>query len=261
MVEIKRGLDLMTNSDYLDIFYFRVSKKGEKEQDLDHQEEVMLDRFKVTNPMILKEKGSAYKLDNIKNREEFLKILDICFNATDVTIKDLFMQKYDKKNIRIFVWDLNRIMRNLKFNLLFSVLSMIHNVRIYSYTDREINDKPLDSDEEFIRLLFAMISAKKAQDYSDDLSKNIKKAFKTVDGVSISRKGNKLGQKFRDLEGYAMDLDVDTVIRLKAEIQYLIEVYEKKGYKSYSNQIIEKIKKNYGVLISRRYVSKLKNGK
>jgi len=95
----------MTKSEYIDICYFRVSKKGEKEQDLDHQIEVVLERFKLKNPLIFKEKGSAYKLDNIKNREEFLKILNICFNSNNITITDVFLQKYEKKNIRIFVWD------------------------------------------------------------------------------------------------------------------------------------------------------------
>jgi len=248
------------NSDPLDIFYFRVSKKGENVQDLNHQEDVMLKRFDfVKSPLILKEKGSAYQLENIKNRTEFVKILDICFDSTNISIEDLFLQKYEKKRIRIFVWDLNRIMRNLKFNLLFSVLAMIHDVRIYSYSDKEINDKPLDSDEEFIRLLFAMISAKKAQDYSDDLSKNIKKAFKKVDGISVSRKGHKLGQKFRDLEGNSVDLKVKDVIKLKTRVFELIDEYLGKGYSSFAREIVERIKKEFNIQLSTRYINKLKH--
>jgi hypothetical protein len=251
--------EMMKSETYLDIFYFRVSKKGEKIQDLEHQKEVMLDRFKCNNPLILKEKGSAYQLENIKNRQEFLKLLNICFDSTSVTINDLFLQKYEPKNIRIYVWDLNRLMRNLKFNMLFSVLSMIHNVRIYSFSDKEINDKPLNSDDEFIKLLFAMISAKKAQDYSDDLSKNIKKAFKKVNGVSVSRKGNKLGHKFRDLEGQRKDLDLNEVIKIKQQIKKEINKYLSKGFKIEVNEIVNKIKKDFGILISERYVYKIKN--
>jgi len=149
-------------------------------------------------------------------------------------------------------------MRNLKFNMLFSVLSMIHNVRIYSYSDREINDKPLDSDEEFIRLLFAMISAKKAQDYSDDLSKNIKKAFKKIDGISVSRKGNKLGSKFRGLDGETKNLNIEEIKYLKENILNQINKYSKMGFKSCAKKIVENIKESNEVLLTERYVNKIK---
>jgi len=247
----------MANSE-INLCYFRVSKKGEKEQDLDHQITAVLNRFDIKNPIILKEKGSAYKLDNIKNRSEFLKLLDICFDADNMTIKDLYLQKYKKKTINIYLWDLNRIMRNLKFNMLFSILSSIHDVRIFSFSDREINGNSQESDTEFITLLLAMLSAKKAQDYSDDISKNIKKSFTKVQGISFSREGRKLGRKFKNLDGEYIDLTKDEVLNLKLRLEKIILKFNSIGYKSYTSKVRNKIITEFNIDLSSRYINKIK---
>jgi DNA invertase Pin-like site-specific DNA recombinase len=243
----------------VNIVYVRVSHKKENDQDLEHQKEVLLHKFKPENPIILEEKGSAYFLENVQNRDKFIEILNLCFENKGVT--EIFLQNYTKKDINIYVWDLNRIMRNLKFNLFFSVLASIHDVRIYSYHDTDLHKhsgKNDDSyDEEFIRLLLAVLSAKKAEDYSRDVSKNTKKAFVKALNSSYSKDGLKVGTKFKDAEGNPVDLGQEVENEMYEFIVSKIRHYKSNNISCFYPFVIKAVLDTYNVKISSAYLSKV----
>lgn len=246
------------------ILYLRVSHKDRKnqeeaEQDIVHQREALLQKFKPENPLILEDKGSAYNLENTKNRPEFIQMLDVCFGNTGVT--DLFLQNYEKKEITIYVWDLNRIMRNLKFNLLFSVLASVHNIKVCSYHDTFLtknNSDEEDYDKEFLSLLLAVLAAKKAEDYSRDISKNIKKAFFKEKNSSYSRKGNKVGRKFKDAAGLDIDLTADRENEIVEYIEKQIQLYMQKRIKGFYPLLKKSLVEKYGIGVSSGYLSNIK---
>lgn len=244
----------------INIIYGRISKKEEGQQDLEHQIEKLIEKFNPNKPIILKEKGSAYDLENIKNRTEFIKILNLAYENKGIT--DIFLQDFTKKNINIYIWDLNRIMRNVKFNLLFSLLASIHNVTIYSYQDNEIKKKRTeeDYDEEFITLLLNVLAAKKAEDYSRDISKNTKKAFTREKNSSYSRKGNKVGKKFKDSEGDPVTLTAEEENRMYDYVVSRIVYYKLKKINCFYPMIIKELKERFNIVVSTAYISKIKKG-
>lgn len=243
----------------LNIIYSRVSKKDETLQDLEIQEQKIIEKFELKQQIILKERGTAYNLEFVNKREKFIELLNLCFNANNSTIIDLFLQKYEKKRINIYVWDLNRIMRNLKFNLLFSILSLIHEVSIYSYNDHEINYKGDDTGQEFFILLLAMMSAKKAEDYSKDISKNVRKHVVHKKGVTYSTKGNKWGAKFNATKDNLYQNDKGKVELTPKKIHNMQKfIYKLKSNNLMYKDIIQKVAKKYKVKLSNSYISRIK---
>ena len=174
------------------IIYLRVSKKGEGLQDLEAQLPPIIEKFNLKDYVVFKEKGSAYKVENIKKRTEFLKILDIMFSADNVTIKDLFLGYTPTQEINLYVWDYHRIMRNFELNLLFSLLCDFFNVNVYSYKQGKINKKEHEKPfEKFARYMFFSINAFSSEDYSWNISENVKKAIVKNGKTTRSRDGSK----------------------------------------------------------------------
>ena len=192
----------------INIVYLRVSKTEETAQDLDSQRHAVISKFNPVNPIILQERGSAFKLENIKNRDKFLELLDLAFDSSTVTIKDLFLQKFERKEMNIYIWDYNRIMRNIQYNLLFSLLCMFFEVTVHSYKDNgRIKMDKDDPDSKVISIIFDLLSAKRAEDYSRDISINTKKSFKKrLNSTYSIKKNRKVGRKFTDKEGKPINI-------------------------------------------------------
>lgn len=243
------------------IVYLRVSKKDETLQDLETQKEAVLNRFNLVDPIILQERGSAFKLDNVKNREMFLKLLDISFDSKKTTIEDLFTQNFEKKEINIYIWDYNRIMRNIQYNLLFSLLCMCFNVTIHSFRDGgRIQIQKDDPDSKVISIMFDLLSAKRAEDYSRDISKNTKKSFtKRLNSTYSIKNNKKVGRKFTDKNGNIVNISGKDEDLMYKRVCERIEWCENNKMKHYYNLIIDHIEKSFkGIRLSPSYLSNIK---
>jgi hypothetical protein len=237
------------------IGFFRVSHQNENEQDLDSQivhvcEKFNLDRDKIT---ILQERESGYNLDRMQHRTEFLKLLDTCFNASNMTVKDLFLQKATNTKIELYVWDYHRLIRNVEFNLLFTLLCSMFEVQIYSYKDLPVRKKEDETPtEKMVRLIMNAVFAYSSEEYSYTISQNTRKAVvRNESGITTSRHGNKWGAQLRNTQGEIINLDEDSFNALRNEIY---ELTFKFGYA----KIIEKIKQKYNVCISKSYITTVK---
>jgi DNA invertase Pin-like site-specific DNA recombinase len=244
-----------------DIVYLRVSKKDEKEQDIETQKIAIMERFKLSDPVILQERGTAFDLSKIKNRLEFIKLLNYCFDADKTTIKDLFLQNHTvKKNINIYIWDYNRIMRNIEFNLFFSLLCIFYEVTLNSYRDNNrIKVDKTDADSRMISILFDLLASKRAEDYSSDISKNTKKSFKKRLNSSYSIKDKKkVGRHFKNRDGDIVNLSPKKEDLMVEKAISLITMYEKNTMKNYYPKLIKELDEEFGILLSVAYISSLK---
>lgn len=243
----------------IDILYLRVSKEEEKKQDIEAQRKAVEDKFHLKNHITLEERGSAYDLDKISKRTEFLRLLEIIFNSKNTTIEDLYLNRIAKKDINLYVWDYHRIMRNFELNLLFGLLSDFFNIKIFSYKQGNIKKKEEETPiDKFARYIFYSINAFSSEDYSYHISENVKKTVRKKDGLTISNKGKKWGRKFKDLEGNQITLEHKQILDLNNEIKRLERYYKKRKIQFYYANIIKKIAKTFNISISKAYISKLK---
>ena len=182
------------------IIYLRVSKQDldndkTEQQVLEDQLPPILKKFnlKESECLILKEKGSAYKIDKIKGRTEFLSMLDMCFNAKTTTINDLFLSNYVKdSNIELYVFDSNRLMRNIEFGMLFAILRSLFNIKLFSVNQNNLNIEETDLiGQRMSKYLMGTVDSYLAEGYSQNISDHTKKATKNINGITISRDGNK----------------------------------------------------------------------
>jgi len=250
-------------SQTLKIIYLRVSKQdldsGKTEQQvLEDQLPPILKKFnlKENECLILKEKGSAYNIDKLKDRTEFLKILDYCFNAETTTIKDLFIGNYVKdSNIELYVFDSNRLMRNIEFGMLFAILRSLFEIKLFSVNQDNLNIN--ESDLIGVRMskyMMGTIDSYLAEGYSQNISDAVKKAFHKKDGISISRDGNKIGRYFTDSTGKKTKVSPNRIISMRKRIIELNKSYDQ-------DKIISLINSEFNVLVSKSYIGKvLKNG-
>lgn len=242
----------------MNIGYFRVSKENETLQDLEQHIKVTLDHFnlKKQDIEIYKERGSAYDLNKFYKRLEFRKLLNKLFNAENITVMDLFDQKVKKQDIKLYIYDFSRIMRNLEFNLFFNILCCFCNVEVYSYKEgkMEINENDSPS-KKFTRYILLMSYAYSAEDYSYNTSQNIKKAVENDRGITISAEGKKWGRQIMDV--YGNPIDIDNTIKIYKKIERLIKKYELEGRTRYY-PLIQKIIEADGVKISKNYIKEIK---
>jgi len=252
----------MTNS-CENICYFRVSKTDETEQDLDQQVKAVIERYKLKDPKIFIERGSAYNLDKIENRLEFFNMLNYMFDADKTTITDVFKGNIPKKNINLYVFGYDRIMRNLELNMLFSILTYLSGNDIYSYKEDHIITKRSGSSiERFTNFLLISISAQSSESYSESISLNTKKSFKLIEGATFSVDGNKVGSKFKNVNSDKISISSSKLVKMNHKIIELCNYYEGNNFKGYYNLIINSISSEFGIKLSKGYLSKikLKNG-
>ncbi len=241
----------------MNILYIRVSKEDEDKQDPQQQIDAIIEKYEITEYKIYMERGSAYDLSKIHKRHEFFKILELCFNSGKITINDLFLSKLEKKDIKLYVWDYARIIRNIELNILFSLLSEWFGVKIISYKDRSIIKESISKTptEKMVKLMMNTISAFSAEEYSYTTSENIKKAV--VKGVTTrSKDGKKWGRKFTNLEGVKVDLGDDILERMFKDMDSIIRWHKARGIITYYNKVIKMCADKYNIKIGKDYVSR-----
>lgn len=247
----------------MNILYIRVSTEEESKQDPQQQIDAILDKFELSNYQVFQERGSAYDLKKIHRRQEFFKILELCFDCNNTTIKDLFMSKLAKRDINLYVWDYSRIIRNIELNILFSLLSDWFGVKIISYKDRSImKDSDLKTPtEKMVKLMMNTISAFSAEEYSYTTGQNIKKSVDRSNPESkvlLSKYGNKWGKSLRLLDGTISNFTPAYLEQIYSEIDAEIMKYYKRNMKTYFNKIIKLIAEKYKVRITKPWLSKRK---
>ena len=241
----------------MDIGYFRVSKRDEKVQDLDNQIKAVKDKFDVPNLAILKERGSAYKVENITRREEFFKLLNILFDAENTTISDLFKGNITRKHHNLYVAAYDRISRKLEMSMFFQLLQMFYGNNTFSCKEGET---PLKAEgrsaERLGPLIITSVLVQGGEAYSESISSNVKRSINIEKGITVSKEGKKWGRKFKDTKGNNVPLSVKQITSLNRRIIFLLS---SRG--ASQKAIIDDITRRYGVSISNAYISKLKNGK
>jgi len=230
----------------MNIIYIRISTDEER-QDPEQQLNAILDKFKLKEYRTLKDIGSAYKLDKIHKREHFLEILDICFNANTTTIKDLFLANYTKKKVNLYVWDYSRIIRNIEFNVLFNILAYKFDIKIHSYKDKGLfRDVDFGTpSERMVKMLMNTITAYSSEQYSYDISTNIKKSY----SKGYSTYGKKWGKGYRSVNGEHISMTA------KEDEQFKRYVKHKLKHKLRS-EVIEIVKKEKGIVITPSWLSR-----
>lgn len=242
----------------MNIGYFRVSMEGETIQDLDRQIEVIVKDKGIHLDYIYKERGSAYNINKMHKRKEFLQLLDKLFDSDNTTIADLFKKKEPQKEINLYIWDYSRIMRNLEFSLLFSILCCFYNVTIISMKDGSFHmEEGMTPTRKLVSYLDLAIKAYSGEQYSYDTSMNIRKARKKVKGMSVSSYGNKWGGQLKYLDHTKEEphmADVETVRKIE---KYIMSIYKENTY----SMIINKVGTKYSIKISKGYITKLSRRK
>ena len=261
------GENKMTNS--IKIIYLRVSKQDLKEkktelQVLEDQLPPILKKFnlKESECLILKEKGSAYKIDQIWKRKEFLKILDMCFMANTVTIIDLFLGNYIKdSNLELYVFDSNRIMRNIEFGTMFNILRSLFGIKLFSVNQSNLNISPNETmGVKMSKYLMSTVDSYLAEGYSKNISDHTRKAVKIQNGVTMSNKGNIWGNKFTDLAGNKVSLTPSRYVVIRQFIHDCVKQNPNLSNSYLKAQIAASFNLNisYGFINNRR--RELKNG-
>ena len=243
------------------IIYLRVSKADLKsgtereQQDLEAQLPPILKKFnlKEKDCIILKEKGSAYDIDKIRNRTEFIEILKFCFKADKTSILDLWIKNYEPQDIELFVFDSNRLMRNIEFGVFFSLLRYWFRVKLFSCNQENLN--PLESDTigiKMSRYLMQTIDSYLAEGYSKNISDAVKKTVTRIGDVTVSSQGNQWAGGLLNQEGKKVSLKTYEQIRNK--VRYL------RSYFHYSyEEIINKIEEEFKVRPSMGWLSGVLN--
>lgn len=244
----------------MNIAYFRVSKEDETIQDLDRQIDVVEHFFNVKFNKVYKERGSAYDLKKIQKRTEFFELIKDLFH--NYNIEYLFNGRYTKwEEINLYIWDYDRIMRNIQLNTLFIVLCDLFNVTIYSYKDgKTIKKKDETPSETFARYMLNSVHAFTGEQYSYTISTNTKKSVVKKNGVTASNKGKKWGRSFTTTKGKRIILSVEEAENIQKYIHDLISRYERRNAFGYYPLIIKDVAQKYKIKISRSYLTKLKNG-
>ena len=244
----------------MNIGYFRVSKEEEKTQDINTQIKAVFEKFKLDKKtLVLKERGTAYKKEKIFKRIEFLKLLEILFDAKKTNLYDVFLGNFERKNINFYVWDYHRIMRIFELNLLFSLLCDLYDINVFSYKQEHIKKKEDEHPiEKFVRYMLLSSNAFSSEEYSYTISSNVKKNVVKKEGnLTLSSKGNKWGKKIRDINGKEIK-NVEIIEKIIRRIKYLILKYERNKEYNYYPKIIKDIEKKYKAKISKAYITKIK---
>jgi len=250
----------MTQKEPLQVIYSRISKENEKLQDIYVQEKKLIEKFKLVDPIILREKGTAYKMDQFKKRKEFIRFLRYAFLSEKTTIDDLFLNNYERKKISLYVWDSHRLMRNMMYSFIFLLLCDLFDVEIHTYKDGKLkeNEKETPS-KKLLRYVFYIIHSYSGEEYSYTTSENIKKAFVKRSGITFSKeRGIKLGTAYTNTQGEKVNFTLQQVVDFNNKIIKMHRYYLKRGQKGYYKKIIEKLKKEDNIVISMPYISRLK---
>lgn len=246
----------------MNIIYLRVSKEDETKQNPEQQLLEIKHKFKLNEYQLLEERGTAYDLNKIHKRQEFFRILNLCFDSDKVTIDDVFLNNLEKKEINIYVWDFSRIIRNIELSIFFQLLASWHNVKIHSFKDSSVL-KPTSNETptaKLTRIMMNTISAFSSEEYSYTISTNVKKAFTKEKNSTYSKDGNKVGKKFVNSSGEKVTLSATKENKMFDFIVNLILDFEHRNISCYYPLVIDKVQKEYDIVVSTAYLSKIKKG-
>lgn len=230
------------------------------------QEEAVKKKFNIDKfDKSFYDHGSAYKQEKFNKRLAFHELLEYIFDYSNTTLKDIFWAKIKpSEDIEIYVYDYNRISRIMEYNLLFSILCDIFNIKIFSYNQSEIkqtaNEDVIKKATRYVMLLMTAINS---ESYSESISNNTKKSTRREDkegkrlSVTLSSKNNVWGMGFHDLKGNK--LSTEQTLKLKNGIITYINFYEARHIKQYYNHIITNIKRDFKVEISKAVITRVKH--
>lgn len=237
------------------IIYLRVSKRDESQQDPEQQLKAIINHFNIKKYDLYQERGSAWDVKKVHHRHEFVKILRLIFDSDKTTIDDIYLGKFKKKEINIYVWDYARIIRNIELNLLFSLLCSWFTVKIYSFKDNSIlkeSEKETPTGK-LTRIMMNTISAFSAEEYSYTISENTKKAYA---GKGLSTYGKVWGKGFKGTTDNPRITEAGFV-QLTADEKKDLANYIRKKLKTHSRtKVIEIVKDKKKLIISHSYLSR-----
>lgn len=257
----------------MNIFYSRISKGEEnttekkqfntKKEYLQYkwkqQEEAVKKKFNVNFDYSFYDSGSAYDLEKMSKRTEFFKLIKIITNNQQPTIQSFFKKQIKpNKDIKLYIFDYNRISRRIEFNLLFSIICDMYGVNIYSCNQDQViqPEKPntMDKALKYMMLLFTAISG---EQYSESISKNTKKSIQNKKGVAMSYNNKIWGKGFRNNKT-GKKLEYKKQNEMITHIDNMILDFENKNASNYFSHIILYVLDNYNVTINKSYLSKRK---
>lgn len=201
-----------------------------------------------------KDKGSAFVVENVKNRDSFLDLLRFIFRSDTLNVEDLFVGKYERgEKYELYLFNYNRIMRNLELNLLFQLLADLHDITIFSMAQPEITRKEGASlIERFQHLLMCSVAAYTSESYSQDISDNTKKAIRRIRGITLSHKGNKHGRYFTTCRGKKKQLSPRNAEKLYKFVK--LKLKERFTF----TEIKRAVADDFGLSVSSAFISKIK---
>ena len=230
------------------IVYLRVSN-----QELSYEDQLPeilnafdLDKRKLT---IFEEKVSAYSDSEQSKRTEFIKLKDLIDKGlvTDVYVYSL--ERFERNIQRMLEFFFFCESRGCKMH---SALQPYLNNLFPNTIDIQLSKNPIYL---FLKYLMALIYGFVAQNESFFTSVRTKKAI--VKGeITKSTYGNKWGEKYRDLEGNRVELDIKTIESIRRRVKFLYVNKKLKG-----SDIAMDIEKRYKVKISQSTISRIKRYK
>jgi len=223
--------------------YLRVSR-----EDLDESKQLVAiqTKYNIQDHIIIREKLSAYQEEKQEKRVQFQELKDKILNqeVTDV-----------------YIYSVERLERNIVRLFEFFFFCEAHNCRIHSVMQDIPNKVPNETPQEtFLRYVNVLLFGYKGQEESYTTSYRTKQAFEKHNNNTFSYKGNKVGKQFTDINGDKVTVTHKTLHKMQNRIKALIKEYTEKGYKSYYKEIIEIIKKEFNIQVSKAYLSVIKNG-
>ncbi len=258
----------------MDIFFGRISQEdmdveeakrfSSKEDYLSYkqlqQEEIVKKKFNIDKfDKIFFDSGSAYKMDLFHKREVFHEFLQYLFNYSKLTVKSLFWGDITPhKDLSIYTYDYNRISRIIEYNLLFSFLCDIFNIKIFSANQDYIKiATDEDTTQKGMRYIFLSLIAMKSEEYSSDTNKNTKKAVNKQKNTTLSYKNNVWGKGFKTVRG--KKLTTMQTMKLKDRIVFLVAYHDRLHHKQYYREIIDMIYIEFKVKITKSTISKMRD--
>jgi len=230
------------------VIYLRVSTK-----DLDESTQLpeILRTFNLQEKdcLILCERISAYDDSKQSDRSKFIQLKEMIENGEVSDVYTYSLERFERSIQRMLEFFFFCEARGCKMH---SSLQPYLNNMFPKTIDKALAKNPIYL---FIKYMMALIYGFVAQNESFFISQRTSKAV--VRGkVTTSYKGNKWGDKYRDLHNNRIDLPIKTIESLRRRVKFL--AIEKKWR---AKEIVSDIEKNYKVKISVMTVSNIKNGK
>ena len=221
--------------------YLRVSRK-----DLDEEKQLtaIQERFNIIDPIIIREKQSAYDEEKQEKRLDFQNLKQSILTGEVNEVYIFSVERLERDIVRLFE---------------FFFFCEAHACKIYSVMqdipNKVTNETPQDT---FLRYINVLLFGYKGQEESYTTSYRTKSAVEITNNNTYSYHGNKWGKKFSDADGKKVEVTQDCLEKIQNTIKKDIEKYEGLKHKGYYKLIIDKVSKTYGIKLSKPYISVFK---